>query len=96
MVQAPNFNKFRNFFNGEFKKGFVVPANTFDNVNGHFPIGFFIWDLENKRSIDLVEFDIYDNTFNHLGSKIFPTYDNDIFIIEWLRKYYDKKSDRIA
>ena len=96
MIQAPNFFKFRNFFNGEFKKGFVVPANTFDNVKGQFPIGFFIWDLENKQRIDLVECDVYDNNSKNLGSKIFPTYDKDVFIIEWLRKYYDKKCERIA
>jgi hypothetical protein len=26
----------------------VVPADTFDNVKGEFPIGFFIWNLGAK------------------------------------------------
>ncbi|MBO6037501.1 MAG: hypothetical protein J6P29_02950, partial [Acetobacter sp.] len=45
-VQAPNFAKFRQAFCSELKSLFVVPANTFDNVKGQFPIGFFIWNTE--------------------------------------------------
>jgi hypothetical protein len=45
-VNSSNFRKFREYFKAEYKKGFIVPANTFDNVNGSFPIGFLVWDLE--------------------------------------------------
>ncbi|EQL46733.1 hypothetical protein [Helicobacter pylori] len=39
-----NFKKFREVFKAEFKGGFMVPADTFDNVKGQFPIGFLVWD----------------------------------------------------
>ena len=29
------------------EKCFIVPADTFDNVKGQFPIGFFVWRLRN-------------------------------------------------
>ena len=44
-LQAPNFAAFRKVFNGRIEKSFLVPADTFDNVKGKFPIGFFVWRL---------------------------------------------------
>ncbi len=43
-LQGSNFKKFREVFKAEFKGGFMVPADTFDNVKGQFPIGFLAWD----------------------------------------------------
>ncbi len=43
-LQGSNFKKFREVFKAEFKRGFMVPADTFDNVKGQFPIGFLVWD----------------------------------------------------
>ena len=44
-IQAPNFKPFRELFRAELVKCFMVPADTFDNVKGKFPIGFFVWRL---------------------------------------------------
>ena len=44
-LQAPNFKHFRQAFRGALEKCFLVPADTFDNVKGKFPIGFFVWRL---------------------------------------------------
>lgn len=44
-LQAPKFNEFREFFKANLEKTFVVPADTFDNVKGQFPVGFFVWRL---------------------------------------------------
>ncbi|GAA9063717.1 hypothetical protein Taitung243_13990 [Helicobacter pylori] len=43
-LNSSNFKKFREVFKAEFKGGFMVPADTFDNVKGQFPIGFLVWD----------------------------------------------------
>ena len=48
-VNSANFIQFRETFKAKFLKGFMVPAYTFDNVNGKFPIGFLIWDLKEKE-----------------------------------------------
>ena len=44
-LQSPNFAAFRKAFKGRIEKSFLVPADTFDNVKGKFPIGFFVWRL---------------------------------------------------
>ena len=42
LLNAPDFVKMRNFFKAKLLKLFVVPAYTFDNVKGKFPISFQI------------------------------------------------------
>lgn len=49
MLQAPNFKAFREVFDARLESLFVVPAKTFDNVKGNFPIGFFIWNTKESR-----------------------------------------------
>ena len=41
IVQAPAFDVFRMHFQAKILSSFLVPAYTFDNVKGKFPIGFF-------------------------------------------------------
>ena len=41
-LQSPNFKAFRQAFRSSLEKCFIVPADTFDNVKGQFPIGFFV------------------------------------------------------
>ncbi|GAA6989370.1 hypothetical protein ID0090_14260 [Helicobacter pylori] len=43
-LNSSNFKKFREVFKAKFLEGFMVPADTFDNVKGQFPIGFLVWD----------------------------------------------------
>ncbi len=42
-IQASNFKRFREVFGAALQSAFLVPAKTFDNVSGEFPIGFFVW-----------------------------------------------------
>ncbi|WP_187871102.1 hypothetical protein [Helicobacter pylori] len=43
-LNSSNFKKFREIFKAKFLEGFMVPADSFDNVRGQFPIGFLVWD----------------------------------------------------
>ena len=57
MIQGTFFQKFRDQWTYDLKKVFLVPANTFDNVIGKFPIGFFIWKQGKQKWEDkYVEF----------------------------------------
>lgn len=94
-IQSQNFLKFRNFFKAEFIKGFVVPANSFDNVNGQFPIGFFIWNLNVNKDFQTIICDIYQ-VDSYLGRKLIYCYEKGLFLIDWLRNYYDKNSSDIG
>ncbi|GAA7636836.1 hypothetical protein HpMMM46_13970 [Helicobacter pylori] len=43
-LNSSNFKQFREVFKAKFLEGFMVPADSFDNVKGQFPIGFLVWD----------------------------------------------------
>jgi len=84
ILQAPNFSDFRNFFRAKLEKLFVVPADTFDNVKGDFPIGFFIWNTAKNEIFEKTIADIYDAKGNFIGTKGITTYDNSKYISDWL------------
>ncbi len=51
ILQAPNFEEFRNVFKAKLEKSFLVPANTFDNVKGKFPIGFLFGIVVKRKRL---------------------------------------------
>ena len=59
-LQGVGFEKFRGDFLASFQGGFVVPAYTFDNVKGSFPIAFAVWDLEKREKLTRTVFDVYE------------------------------------
>lgn len=70
-VNGSNFVKFKEFFKANFLNGFVVPAQTFDNVKGSFPIGFTLWDTQKQTKISEITCDVYDKEANYTGTKGF-------------------------
>jgi hypothetical protein len=87
LINGSNSRVFRNNFLAKLEKAFVVPADTFDNVAGNFPIGFFIWDTKQKERIESITADIYHNNFCS-GTKNFYSYDNEKGRLnEWLNFY---------
>ena len=92
ILQASNFAVFRNVFQAKLEKMFAVPADTFDNVKGQFPIGFMIWNTAKKGIIKKIEADIYDRISQPIQSKNFYVYKKeDKLINEWLNFYKTKK-----
>ena len=88
-VQGTNFIKFKEFFQADYLNGFVVPADTFDNVKGSFPIGFTLWNTSAKNKINSFDCDVYDKTENLNGTKKF--YSNlPLSINKWFSLYYYK------
>ena len=97
-IQSSNFTIFRQHFVPKLECLFLAPANTFDNVTGKFPIGFFIWNCETIKQFEVIEADIYDKHKNFNGVKTIYNYDSikKGKINDWLRNYYDKKSEIIG
>ncbi len=94
-IQGSNFKKFKEYFLAKFMKGFVIPANTFDNVKGHFPIGFTIWNLSVKNNIKNINCNVFDKNENKIGKKRF--YGNlPKSINKWIKNFDDKILDAIA
>lgn len=84
ILQAPNFTDFRLFFRAKLEKFFVVPADTFDNVNGDFPIGFFIWDTSKQEVFEKSDADVFDSKGCFIGTKLITSYDSSKYISDWL------------
>lgn len=68
-LQSANFSEFRKSFLAKLEKIFIVPWDTFDNVKGQFPIGFFIWNSELQEIFSQISSDIYNKNWVFLGQK---------------------------
>jgi len=92
-LQSSNFKNFRSFFYAKLEKCFVVPANSFDNVKGIFPIGFKIWNCNTKEKFEKIKADVFDSKGILFKKKIFYSYEKEKGKInDWLRSYFDKVS----
>ncbi|HED7156671.1 TPA: hypothetical protein R5361_000778 [Campylobacter coli] len=88
-VNSTNFIKFRQAFKAKFLKGFIVPAYTFDNVKGNFPIGFLIWNTSKKEDLKKIKLDVFNENGNFLGKKNFYC-NNNLHIGKWISKFKNK------
>ena len=94
-LQGPNFNIFRQAFHGSLEKCFIVPADTFDNVKGQFPIGFFVWRLGDGVFTSAVA-DVYDRQGVFIGTKSIYSPDGQRVLMNWIRQFYDKAGEHLA
>jgi len=90
------FVNFRKFFLAKPEKCFIIPAYTFDNVTGQFPIGFTIWDTNKKKKFNKVTADVYDADGNFVSRKSFFTNDKSQFINKWIATAKTDASDSIG
>ncbi len=94
-VNAPNFEKFREVWNAEYKDGFIVHSKAFDGLNGSFPIGFLIWKLDqyakSKTLITQVKTEVLDKDAHPIGEKVFYNLPNDCFLNIWLDRQKSNK-----
>ena len=95
-LQGPNFADFRHRYRARLSSMFIVPADTFDNVKGQFPIGFQIFLTAQDEEFVSIKASVYDAKGNIAGTKNIYSYKGERFIIEWFRQYYDKNNEHIA
>jgi hypothetical protein len=95
-LQSSNFSRFRNMFHAKLETLFITPADTFDNVKGKFPIGFFIYNCSKKEAFKLIVADVYDKNQQHIGYKTFHYVNEKKLVIHWLREFYDRQNEFIA
>lgn len=87
ILQAPNFAEFRSYFQPKLRSLFVVPAGSFDNVKGSFPIGFYIWDTRQNESFSSTIADVFDYINKeavYKGQRIFQVEIAQKSINDWL------------
>lgn len=88
ILQGSNFEKFRGIFRASLEKLFLVPGDTFDNVKGQFPIGFFIWNTKKKEHFKQIEADVFDKNGDFIKTKSIYNINNPT-ISKWIS---EKKS----
>ena len=91
IVQAPNFREFRKVFQAKPGRSFLVPANTFDNVKGQFPIGFFIWHTDMKEIFKEIVIDVYSSAGQYIGKKAIRAIGDGSLLSRWLMKHNNKQ-----
>lgn len=89
ILQSPNFSDFRKYYRAKLEKIFLVPAKTFDNVKGEFPIGFKIWDTEKEEEFKYAEAEVFTDKGYH-GQKLI--YNDGIPISQWIFEKLDEKN----
>lgn len=87
-VNAPNFEKFRTAWSAKYLGGFVVHNQAFDGLTGKFPIGFLVWQTDQKVSpkisIDSIQVEVLDKIANAIGEKTFYNLPKDTFLNVWI------------
>ncbi|MFT2606191.1 hypothetical protein [Helicobacter pylori] len=93
-LNSSNFKKFREVFKAKFLEGFMVPADSFDNVKGQFPIGFLVWDTATPlKPTNALNLEVFDSLGEFLGYKTFkPIVDKVKNINAWIKNYDNKKA----
>ena len=95
-LQAANFADFREVFRPKLLKMFVVPGNTFDNVDGKFPIGFKIWDCSIGEKFSSIEADIYLSKGEYDGKKKIFISESKPYFSKWITLNKGNKDNKIA
>jgi len=96
-LQGSNFDVFREQFTAKLEKLFLLPAYTFDNVNGKFPIGFFLWNTMKKEKFKEIVADVYNEKGKPLKSKKIESYNNKERINQWIKSFDNlKENDKIG
>lgn len=85
ILQAPYFRDFRRIFKAKLDCSFIVPADTFDNVKGKFPIGFLIWKLAEPECFVETYTDVYDRNGNLIEKKYLSSYESATMLNDWMR-----------
>ncbi|GAA8454167.1 hypothetical protein HpDR51_14280 [Helicobacter pylori] len=91
-LNSSNFKKFREVFKAKFLEGFMVPADSFDNVTGQFPIGFLVWNTATPppplKPTNALNLEVFDSSGGFLGYKTFkPIVDKVKNINQYLKQY---------
>jgi len=96
ILQSAYFSDFRLFFRASLQSIFLVPADTFDNVKGKFPIAFYIWNTEKHEEFKSKFADIYNKYGDFSGVKEIISYDNCEYFSKWINSFKLKSGFHLA
>lgn len=76
------------FFQYKFESGFTFSSKNFDGCNGQFPVGFLIWNLAEKISLDKqkIILDVFNSDVEKIATKSFSSNDKKFFLNKWFQR----------
>lgn len=88
-INAQASQQFRDNWNARYLDGFVIHNKAFDGLRGDFPIGFLIWQTDNRPDaertpITTVSCEAYDKNVVPMGQKCFYNFSVDRFLSRWI------------
>ncbi len=86
-LTGSHFKTFRQNFQAKLVRAFIVPAWTFDNVKGKFPIGFKIWDTKIKNQFEEIDIDVFDEKGGDIGTHGFYSYSDSEYFSKWVNSF---------
>jgi hypothetical protein len=96
-VNAPNFEKFRADWNANYQSGFVVHSKAFDGLNGNFPIGFLVWQTNQKIAQKITEIttEVLNKNAQEIGEKKFYNLPNEQLLSNWIVRAKPNDTDAL-
>jgi hypothetical protein len=94
-INSPNFEEFRQHWKAHYMGGFVVHSKAFDGLNGHFPIGFLVWDTAKNEEIDEVRTAALDKNGEPCGEKTFFRKSTAAPLSEWVTRPRSNKQEAL-
>jgi hypothetical protein len=95
-LSGSHFKEFRAFFKAKLEKMFIVPADTFDNVVGKFPIGFKIWNTQKNEKFVQIISDVFDKKGQLFLEKGFYSYEGLSYYSKWVNAIKTKSELNIG
>ncbi len=89
-VNAPNFEQFRQSWSAHYLGGFIVHSKAFDGLKGNFPIGFLVWQtnqkIQPKHEITEITTEVLNKDAQPIGEKKFFNISNDKYLNVWIKR----------
>ena len=86
-LNANNDQKMRDgFFRYQFRGGFCFPAVAFHGNRGKFPVGFLVWQLDKKRSLEdqEIRLDVFNLDLEKTGTKLISSGSRENYLSKWV------------
>jgi hypothetical protein len=96
-VNASNFEKFRKCWNAQYLSGFVVHSKAFEGLKGNFPIGFLVWQTNQKiaQKITQITTEVLNKNAQAIGEKKFYNISNEQLLSNWITRPKANKQEAI-
>ena len=88
-INANNDQKLRDeIFQYKFERGFVFSSKNFQGCKGQFPVGFLVWNLSEKISLDKqkISLDVFNSDVEKIAVKNMYSINKKFFLNKWVNR----------